>query len=116
MKRETRWSEGLLIAAVLILLVVLSWIIWLDRQPRTQSAAPVHSVSLEELERAATVDINAASAAELEALPGIGPVLAEAIVEYREEFGPFESAEDLLDVYGIGPVKLEGMRPFLRLD
>ena len=44
------------------------------------------------------------------ALPGVGPVLAERIVAYRDENGPFESTEDLLDVPGIGESKLEAMR------
>ncbi len=52
------------------------------------------------------LDINAATAAELEALPGIGPVTAAAIVEHRRRVGPFRSVEGLEDVTGIGPVKL----------
>lgn len=52
------------------------------------------------------LDINAATAGELERLPGIGPVTAAAIVEHRAESGPFRSVEDLQDVTGIGPVKL----------
>ena len=116
MKRRLRWGEGIWIAIALMLLFVLSGFLWLNRQPRTHSAAPVHFVSLEELERAGTININAASAEELTELPGIGPVLAAAIVEYREEHGPFASADELLEVYGIGEVKLGAMRPFLRLD
>ena len=116
MKRVRSLGEGWLILATLVGLLALSGILWLDRQPRTQFAAPVHSVSMEALERAATIDVNAASAKELEQLPGIGPVLAEAIVEYREANGSFERAEDLMNVYGIGPAKLEAMLPFLRLD
>jgi competence protein ComEA len=49
------------------------------------------------------VDLNAASAAELDALPGIGPVLAQRIVEHRTRNGPFESVAQLDDVPGIGP-------------
>jgi competence ComEA-like helix-hairpin-helix protein len=59
----------------------------------------------------ARVDLNRATAAELDALPGIGPVLARRIVEHRERFGPFRRVPDLLDVPGIGPklyAKLEG--------
>lgn len=48
------------------------------------------------------VDLNRATAAELEALPGIGPVLAERIVEHREAKGPFEEPGDLRGVSGIG--------------
>ncbi len=56
------------------------------------------------------IDINAASAAEFERLPGIGPVTAAAIVEHRDRMGPFRSVESLQDVSGIGPVKLGGIR------
>ncbi len=57
------------------------------------------------------VDINAADAASLESLPGIGPSLAEAIVEHRRRNGPFGSVDELIEVSGIGPVKLEQIRP-----
>ncbi len=49
------------------------------------------------------VDLNAAGVAELDALPGIGPVLAQRIVEHRSREGPFRSVEELDDVPGIGP-------------
>jgi competence protein ComEA len=49
------------------------------------------------------VDLNTASAAELDALPGIGPVLAQRIVDHRHRHGPFRSVEQLDDVPGIGP-------------
>ena len=61
------------------------------------------------------VDPNRASVAELEALPGVGPKTAAAIVAAREAQGPFRAPEDLLRVKGIGPKKLEQMRPFLDL-
>ena len=57
------------------------------------------------------VDINRASATELEALPGIGPSLAAAIVEHRQRERTFSSVEELLRVAGIGPAKLEQLRP-----
>ena len=56
------------------------------------------------------VDINSSTASELEQLPGVGPVLAQRIVAYRDENGPFTAIEDLLDVPGIGEAKLAGMR------
>ena len=57
----------------------------------------------------ALVDLNSASAAELETLPGIGPVTAAAIVTHREREGPFRSVAALQDVTGIGPAKLGGI-------
>jgi competence protein ComEA len=56
------------------------------------------------------VNINSASAEELETLPGIGEVIAQEILDYRTENGPFGSVDDLLDVSGIGEVTLENVR------
>ncbi len=56
------------------------------------------------------VDLNHATAAELEVLPGIGPATAAAIVTHRDQHGPFASVEGLLDVPGIGPARLESLR------
>ena len=55
------------------------------------------------------VDINTATTRELEELMGIGPVLAQAIVDYRTEHGPFSSVDELLEVSGIGAGKLAGL-------
>ena len=62
------------------------------------------------------VNINTAGAAELAALPGIGEVLAERIVRWRESHGAFEDPEDLLQVSGIGEKKLEALRDWIALD
>lgn len=59
------------------------------------------------------VDVNRAGPEALEALPGIGPELARRIVEERETHGPFRSVDDLSRVSGIGPKKLEALRPFV---
>lgn len=59
------------------------------------------------------VDANTASPAELRTLPGIGEKLAEEIISYREANGPIRDPEELLDVRGIGPVKLKALRPHL---
>lgn len=56
------------------------------------------------------VNVNTASQKELESLPGIGEVIAQRIIEYRETHGPFTTVEDLLKVKGIGPKKLEKLR------
>ena len=61
------------------------------------------------------VPVNTAPASELQKLPGIGPKLAEAIIAYRKQSGPFASVEQLLEVKGIGPAKLGRMRPFVEL-
>jgi competence protein ComEA len=56
------------------------------------------------------VRVNLADAVELQQLPGVGPVLAQRILDYRDEHGPFLVVEDLLDVPGIGEAKLAAMR------
>ena len=55
------------------------------------------------------IDLNSATAGELEALPGIGEVKANAIVTYRNEVGPFSSVEEVVEVRGIGPATLEAI-------
>ena len=57
------------------------------------------------------ININSATAAELETLPRVGPVLAQRIVDFRTEHGPFTAVEQLDDVSGIGPAMLEALLP-----
>ncbi len=57
-----------------------------------------------------SVNVNTASASELQRLPGIGKVTAQNIIDYRTEKGEFSSPEDLLKVKGIGSKTLEGIR------
>ena len=56
------------------------------------------------------IDLNTATASDLETLPGVGPVLSERIVAYREIHGFFVTVEDLLGISGIGESKLASMR------
>lgn len=60
------------------------------------------------------LSLSGATAGELEALPGVGPVLAERIVSFRDENGGFEVVEDLLQVPGIGEAKLAAIRDLVR--
>nr|NIL82652.1 hypothetical protein [Rhodococcus kroppenstedtii] len=53
------------------------------------------------------VSLNSATEADLDALPGVGPVTAAAIVAWREENGPFTSVDQLAEVTGIGPARLQ---------
>lgn len=62
-----------------------------------------------------SVSINTATEVELETLPGIGPVLAAAIVEWRTQNGGFTSVEQLQDVSGIGPATFAELAPLVRL-
>ena len=59
------------------------------------------------------IDINRATQAELESLPGIGPVLAKDIIIYLETHGPFRTIEEIQDVSGIGPAKFEKIKTLI---
>jgi competence protein ComEA len=59
------------------------------------------------------IDINTASADELEQLPGIGPALAQSIIDHRESRGPFSSIEEIMDVQGIGQGVFEDVRELI---
>jgi len=78
--------------------------------PRQGEAAPMSPASAGVDAASGPVNINTATAAELETLPGIGPKTADTIVEYREANGPFETIEDIMDVPGIGEGTFEKIK------
>jgi competence protein ComEA len=75
------------------------------RIPQTGQAAPPTEKKSQEIPADASqrININTASADQLQELPGIGETRANAIIAYRQEHGPFQSVEDLQQVSGIGP-------------
>lgn len=62
------------------------------------------------------VNINTATQAQLESLPGIGPTIAGRIIEYREDNGPFEMIGDIVRVSGIGPSTFDTIRDLITVD
>lgn len=90
----------------------------IDAAAQTAPAADMSlTESVVESSQAGSVNINTASADELSAtLNGIGGSKAEAIVRYREQFGSFESVEELSEVTGIGAATVEKNRALIRLE
>lgn len=62
------------------------------------------------------ININKASQAELETLPGIGPSKAQAIIEYRETSGPFKTIEDIMSISGFGEKTFEKLKESIRVN
>ncbi|MGB9242038.1 MAG: helix-hairpin-helix domain-containing protein [Candidatus Acidiferrales bacterium] len=61
------------------------------------------------------INLNTATIAQLETLPGIGPNTAKSIVDFRNHSGPFQRIEDLLAIKGISKSKLEKLRPYVTI-
>ena len=115
MRGLTRSSAAVLAAALLFSAGVLA--------ARGNKDGPVTvsrgeaAVSAAETEQGSgLIDINSAGAEELDLLPGIGPVKAAAIIDYRAEHGPFSGVQELLEVPGIGEATLEGLRDYVCAD
>lgn len=63
-----------------------------------------------------TVNINTATASELELLPGVGPAMAGRIIDYRQQHGAFTSVDQLDNVKGVGARTMEKLRPLVRVQ
>ena len=75
-----------------------------------RAAAPAHESPPHASAETSPINLNRASRAELEKLPGVGPALAERIVEHRERHGPFRRAEHLLSVRGVSERRFRELR------
>lgn len=87
----------------------------LDPQPDVDGSAP-ETAGPTHLTSGERVNINTATQADLELLPGIGPVLAADIIAYRETEGFFDSIEDLQKVPGIGPATFEKIQALITVQ
>jgi competence protein ComEA len=102
--REKRLSAPR-VAGVAMVLALCGWTAWLAIE------RPAHDTPIEAVDKAARlIDVNRASAAELDLLPRIGPTLAQRIIATRESEGSFASLDDLQRVKGIGPRTVERLR------
>ena len=106
---KTTKSEWVLLGITAAFLCLVLGLFWQDRSAaepgltvQVETEVPTESLTPD----LSPIDINTAGVEELDQLPGIGEVLAGRIIAYREEHGPFGSAEDLLAVSGIGEAKL----------
>ena len=108
---KTEWLM-LALSAVFLVTLLLLWLKASDTADGTDYTITVTHREIESVtpQPPAPVNINTASAEELEKLPGIGPALAERIIAYRETYGLFESVDDLINVKGIGESVLSELR------
>ena len=97
-------------------LLGLGMLIWQQRRPPlTVEVGPMPPYAQWEalLSEAKQIDLNHATAEELERLPEVGPSLAQRIVEYRHANGPFSKPEDLRNVSGIGPKTVDALQEYV---
>jgi competence protein ComEA len=121
-----------------LLFLVCGLVIGLGVQWLRQHGKPIHTLPLRTIAKSAapdtavarssrhsmphsrgtvsSVSINDAGLESLQRIPGVGPVLARRIVEYRQTVGRFNRADDLLAVRGIGPRMLQRMKPYITCE
>ena len=85
--------------------------------PEPAETAPAgNDASIPEPTDSGLININTATAAQLDTLPGIGPVLAQRIIDYRQANGPFTSLSQLMLVEGIGEKRLADILPLITIE
>ena len=96
---------------------MLALMLTLSHPSTPLASPPAHVVTQEARPPAAvqSVNVNTATVAQFEALPGIGPSMAQRIVAYREKNGPFKKLEDLMNIQGIGEKSFLKLRPMLTI-
>ncbi len=104
--------RGKELVAMVTLIAVLA-AVTMVRYIQRRGLARAYAEIVEEGNR--RISVNAADAAELEALPGIGPALARRIIDYREQSGGFRCLDELRRVRGIGEKLYQRIMPYLEL-
>jgi len=103
--RPVQWALAFFLGVASTVLIARAAFFHTSRPTERQDAAVVQ-----------TIDLNRATKAELLQLPGVGDHLAEDILSAREQRGGFREVDDLRDVKGIGPMRLERIRPHVRVE
>ena len=88
----------------------------LNANDRQTAVRPETNSALASQQNPMRININTASAAELEKLPGVGRVLAERIIEHREQYGPFRRPEHLIIVRGISDQRFRRLRELITVE
>ena len=129
MKKKLSFDRLVLILAAAVLLFMVGWFaveqtkqpapwrVEVERNDRAEASVSAdHPDRTDSLLESEVIHLNTAPLPDLERLPGIGRTKAQAIVDYRQEHGPFQSVDDLLQISGIGPGTLEELRPYVTVE
>ena len=114
MKQSLATGKFLTLCSVLFF-ASISWLTACSRLPRSHTSdGRVRSPT--SATKPVPINLNTASASELEKLPGVGPVLAERIISYRNDHGRFRRVAHLMMVRGISDGKFRGLRPLVKVE
>lgn len=112
-ERKISRTELAVILLTAIFLVLLATVRWGGRTAGVSYTVTAEQGGGPEVITIQKVDVNTAGSDQLQTLPGIGPVLAQRIIDWRNAGGVFSVPEDLLEISGIGPATLEDIRDLI---
>lgn len=78
--------------------------------------SPAATVGSPEIDNAGKIDLNTATLQQLQLLPGIGPAMAQRILDYRDAAGGFETIQDITNVSGIGEMTFEKLKNYIKVE